>query len=197
MNFLPVKSIYNQKLFLVLVTIAISACGGGGGGAGGSSSSTDTNTDAYNTTCIQSSDSELHGCWISTCESLDATLYNQLIVSFNPDGNYSTHLRQFKTSDCSGEPFGYGKILSETYTLGVDTTTSSGTTATKYDLTNSGALGYSIFDVTASEELCFPELDYAWDSNPSVLGYFGPTIFTENLRVNAIDYTECMTRYTF
>ena len=181
-------------IFSFLVTLMISACGGGGGGEA-AEQSTSTSTDAYGTSCIQSNDSELHGCWQSTCETIDSTLYNKLIVSFLPDGSYTTNIRQYLNADCSGEPFGYGQLLAETYTLGSDFLSSTGTTATKYNLTNSGSLGLSIFDVTASDELCFPTLDYKWESSPSVIGYFAPTIFTENLRSNTIDYSECMTRY--
>ena len=186
------KRLFVKKIWILtfFVSIVISACGGGG-----EEQSTSSTTDAYGTSCIQSSDSELHGCWQSTCETIDSTLYNKLIVSFLPDGNYTTNIRQYLTSDCSGTPFGYGQILAETYTLGSDFLSSSGTIATKYNLTNSGSLGLSIFDVTASGEICFPTPDYKWESSASVIGYFAPTIFTENLRSNTIDYSECMTRY--
>jgi len=112
-----------------------------------------------------------------------------------PEGSYTTNIRQYLNSDCSGEALGYGQLLTETYTIGTDFLSSPGTTATKYNLTKSGYLGLSIFDITVSGEICFPILDYKWESSPSVIGYFAPNIFTENLRSNTIDYSECMTRY--
>jgi len=178
--------------FSFFATIVISACGGGGGD--GETAATST-TDAYGTSCIQSSTSELHGCWQSTCETIDTTLYSKLIISFLPDGAYSTNIRTYKNADCTGEPLGYGQLLSETYTLGSDFLSSTGTTATQYNLSNSGTLGYSIFDVTASGNLCFPTLDYKWETSSTVIGYFGPSIFTESLRTDTVNYSECMTRY--
>jgi len=182
----------NRGLFLLLLatTSWLTACGGSDSGPAKQAVITGSLEDLKQD--CNTGSNEINGCWKSTCVNYaNTTQYGLYIVNFRADGTYTTYLHSYETSDCSGTPFSYGSILDEIYTTGGDILTTNGTMATTIDLTNSGFLGYSIFDITAGGELCFPDPDYRWDNTG---GGLGPTIFTESLRYDTIDYTTCMTR---
>ncbi len=177
--------------FFVLIVSLLTACGGGGSGDGGGG--TPPPADPFAIACATSS-TDLHGCWSSTCELMDtSTMYGLYIVNFLSSGDYSTYFRLYENASCTGLPFSHGRLVNDAYVIGNDVMTINGTIATQLDIANAGLTGLSIYDITITEELCFPDSDYNWSSAG---GGLGTAFFTETFRPDTIDYTTCMMRFT-
>jgi len=187
---MPYYNVQRQLLkFITLTTflVQLAACGGGGGGASA------TGGDPFAITCTMSG-TEIHGCWMSSCELMTGgTRYGLYIVAFHTDGSYSTYFRLYDSATCTGVPFSQSNLVNDVYTLGMDVMTTNGTTGTEIDVDNASTTGYSIFDVTAMDTLCFPDPDYNWSPSGGGLGL---TTFTELMRPDTLDYVTCLSRFT-
>ncbi|MES9969876.1 MAG: hypothetical protein ABW092_07550 [Candidatus Thiodiazotropha sp.] len=128
--------------------LIMQGCGGGGG-------SSDNPTDTSDTGNGSNSDqaSQLAGRTWQLCNQFSATstLFTQEYTETGFAATYNT----YQNDSCSGTPFTSDEIVSGTYTVGGDVTTTGGVTATELDYHVTSAFGsplpvadqYSLYDI--------------------------------------------------